>query len=55
MGKLILMSVLVSSLAQPLLAARDPDPRRGLRRAVLGTAVFNLFYTAAVLYVYPRL
>ena len=39
----------------PVLAARDSNPRRGLKKAVLLSIVFNLFYLLAIRFVYPWL
>lgn len=55
MAKLILGSVLVASIAIPALAARDPNPRRGLKRALWQTLIFDTLYALAVLFVYPRI
>jgi len=55
MGKLILIAVLVVSIAVPLRAALDPNPRRGLRRALLQTLVLDALYAVAILFVYPRI
>ncbi|MGC4121435.1 MAG: hypothetical protein QM765_44035 [Myxococcales bacterium] len=55
MGKLILASVLFASVAIPIHAARDPNPRRGLRKALWQTLIFDVVYALAVLFVYPRI
>jgi len=55
MGKLLLASVLLATVAIPVAAARDPDPRRGLERALWQTLLFDAAYALAVLFVYPRL
>ncbi len=55
MGKLLLNSILIATLAIPMRAAGDPSPVRGVRRAVLGVVAFNAFYLVAILYVLPRL
>ena len=55
MLKLVLLSVCLALVAIPLWAARDPFPGRGLRRALLGVALFNLFYLVLVRVVVPRL
>ena len=48
MDKLAMMSILFATVALPALAARDRNPRRGLRWLLLALLVFNLAY---VLYV----
>lgn len=55
MRKLVYTSLLIALVAIPLVAARDPSPARGLRRAVLGVALFVAAYVFAIVYVVPRL
>ena len=55
MAKLLLMSVVFMMIAIPVLTARDPSPRRGLKRAILLTIAFNLLYLFAIRFIYPRL
>lgn len=55
MGKLLLVSVLIATIALPARAARHPSPARALRRAVGWVAAYYAFYLVAVLYVLPRL
>jgi hypothetical protein len=55
MQKLFLLSFIVAILALPMLAARDPSPVRGLRKALLWWATFNTCYLVAWLLLYPRL
>ena len=55
MKALILTSILIATIAIPLVAARDEDPRRGLRRAVVGFLAFESLYLIACLWIYPRL
>jgi hypothetical protein len=44
MYKLFRISILVASVAIPAWAARDPDGGRGLRRALIGMALFVFVY-----------
>ena len=55
MAKLILNSILVATLLLPLWTSRDPDPRRGLRKTVLGTMVVTSVYLFASIVIYNRL
>lgn len=55
MAKLILMSVLFMTIVLPALAARDPHPVRGLKKAILWIVLFNAAYTYGVLVWVPRL
>ena len=55
MQKLLLISILVTTMALPMRAARDGSAVRGLRRALAWAGAFNLFYLVAILYLYPRL
>ena len=54
MEKLILLAGLVGALAMPALAARARNPRRALKRLLLGTLLFNLGYAMALRWLYPR-
>ncbi|GHH01190.1 hypothetical protein [Comamonas sp. JC664] len=55
MAKLILMSVLILTIALPGKAARDPNPKRGLKKAILWFVLFNAAYTYGVVVWVPRL
>lgn len=54
MGKLLLLSLLLATIALPMWAASDPSPLRGLRRAMLWLVGFNVFYLIAIIYIFPR-
>jgi len=54
MGKFILISLLVATIAIPVSAARDRNAVRGMKRVVYYTAVFNVVYAAALLGLYLR-
>lgn len=53
MKSALLMSVLFAALVIPTLAARDPDPRRALKRMVVALVLFNAAYLAYVTLVHP--
>ncbi len=53
--KLVVFSVILSSIVIPVWAARTPNARRGLKRAVLALVAFNLLYLLALKYLYWRL
>lgn len=55
MAKLVLLSLLVATGLIPFLAARDKKPRRGFRRAIFWTCVFNAVWMVLVLFILPRL
>jgi hypothetical protein len=55
MAKLLQLSVLIAIIAIPARAARDPNPARGLRKALIHTIYFNLFYLFIIMFVYGRL
>ncbi|MFL5421989.1 MAG: hypothetical protein ACJ79Y_14585 [Myxococcales bacterium] len=55
MGKLLVISVIFAIVAIPIAAAREPNPLRGVRKAVLYTLVFNGAYVLALRFVLPRL
>lgn len=48
MYKLILLSIVISTIAIPMIAARDRNASRGLRIAILGVAAFNALYVAVI-------
>jgi len=54
MAKLILISVILATIAIPLIAARDPSAVRGMKRAMLYTFLFNIAYLLGMLLIYPR-
>jgi len=52
--KLILISILIASVAIPVAAAREPQPRLALRKAAWWTFAAIVAYAIAVVFVYPR-
>jgi hypothetical protein len=54
-AKLLLLSVVIGAIVVPVLSARDANPARGLRKAIVLTLVFNLMYLFAIRFIYPRL
>ncbi len=54
MGKLILISIIVATVAIPSAGAMLKDPRRGLFVTVFGTVVAVVSYFLAVFFIYPR-
>jgi hypothetical protein len=52
MGKLILASVIIATVAVPALAARDPSAHRGMKRTLLFVFLFNALYVALLTLVY---
>jgi hypothetical protein len=55
MAKLILFSVILATIAIPLIAARERNPVRGLKKAIWYAVLFNAAYALALLFVYPRI
>ena len=55
MQKLILVSILFISVIAPILAARQRNPRIGLRQVLTWTLIGIFAYVLAVVFVYPRL
>lgn len=55
MTKLVLLSVALGLVVFPLLAARDPHPWRGLKKALAWVVAFNLFFVFMLRVVVPRL
>lgn len=54
-AKLLILSVCLALVGIPLWAARDPHPVRGMKRALLGVAAFNIFYVFLLRVILPRL
>jgi hypothetical protein len=52
---LLLATVLLAVLTIPVAAARDPNPLRGLKRALVLFLGFNLLYMLALRFIYSRL
>jgi hypothetical protein len=55
MQKALLISIVAATLVIPMWAARDRNPRRGLRKVVTRVLLFNLVYLLALMFIYPRL
>ena len=55
MAKILLLSLVIATVAIPLVTARDAKAPRGLKRTVVWFAVFTAFYVFACLVIYPRL
>lgn len=53
--RVLLMSVMGAMIVIPMLAARDPRPARGVRRACMGVAVFVVLWACSLLTVLPML
>lgn len=54
MSKLLLMSILIAMITIPTRAAREPDPKQGLKRAIKQMVIFEVFYVFALLYLWGR-
>jgi hypothetical protein len=52
---LLLVTALLAVLTIPIVAARDPNPVRGLKRALVLFLGFNLLYMFALRFIYSRL
>lgn len=55
MDKLLLLSVLGATILLPVVMATDPSPKRGLRRTVVGMALYIIVWGLACSFIYPRL
>ena len=55
MERLLLISIVLALIAIPVLAARDENPRRGLKRALAGIMAFTFVYAFLLRVVLPRL
>ncbi len=54
-AKLLLLSVVLSMIAIPIVTARTIGGRRGLQWALILIVLFNLFYMLAIRFIYPHL
>ena len=54
MSRFIVLWVVLGTALVPLLAARDPDPVRGLRKALTYGLAFFALYLVGLLVIYPR-
>jgi len=54
MAKLILISVVLATIAIPLIASGDPSAVRGMKRAMAWALAFNVAYLLSLLFIYPR-
>lgn len=54
-AKFLLLSVVISVIAIPIVTARTIGGRRGLQWAIFLIVLFNLFYMFAIRYIYPHL
>jgi hypothetical protein len=54
MGKLILMSVLIATVAIPARLSREKNARKAFRKAMLYVVVFNFIYLLCLLFVVGR-
>jgi len=54
MDKLILVSIIVATVTGPLLGARDPNARRGLKRMLAFLFAFYALYLVLVTQVFAR-
>lgn len=54
MSKLLVLSIMIAMLVIPTRAARDPKPKRGLKRAVVNMLLYGAFYAFAMIYLWGR-
>lgn len=55
MQKLILLSILIVDVLIPVLASREKNARKGLKKALFYMCICNVVYLLLVMYAYPRL
>jgi hypothetical protein len=54
MSKLILMSTILGMIAIPVLAAREKDARKGLRKVIVRMIAFQIMYLLALRFLWGR-
>jgi hypothetical protein len=55
MKKLLLLSFVFATVAIPVMATRNKNPKKGLKAALRGILYFNLFYLFNLYYLQARL
>jgi len=55
MAKLLLLSIIMGTIALPAHAARNKNPRTGLRNTIRWLAVFNMLYVMSLRLLWHRL
>lgn len=55
MQKLLLMSIMAGLIAVPVIAAREPRPRRALKKALTMIIALDVGYALAIRFIYPHL
>lgn len=53
MKTLLLFTIVVAAMVLPVLTARDPNPRRGIRRLVFLLLIVNALYLVYVTRIHP--
>jgi hypothetical protein len=54
MSKLIELSIIIALIAVPARAARQKDPRKGLRQMLISMFLFEVFYVLAIRFLHGR-
>ena len=54
MDKLVLLSVLFSLIAFPIMVSREGNQKKAFKRALVFVLAFNVFYVIALRFIYPR-
>jgi hypothetical protein len=54
MSKLLLISVIICLLAIPTISARDPQPKRGLKKTMQRMTAYYAFYAFALMFLWGR-
>jgi hypothetical protein len=55
MAKLLLLSIMLATIVLPARAARDKNPRSGLRNTIRWVAAFNVLYVISLRLLWHRL
>ncbi|HEY3495577.1 MAG TPA: hypothetical protein VGK73_12860 [Polyangiaceae bacterium] len=54
-AKTLLLSIVIMSIVIPAMAASEKNPAKGLKKALVNMALFDVFYVVAIKYIYPFL
>jgi hypothetical protein len=55
MSKALLLSIMIATIFLPAVAAKEKNPKKGLRKAIIYMLVFNAFYLFGLLFLYGRI
>jgi hypothetical protein len=55
MSKALLLSLMIATIVLPAIAAKEKNPKKGFRKAIIYMLVFNAFYLFGLMFLYGRI